>query len=93
MQPLEVVRKWRGIQVNERRAFYEHFTDLCSLVGAKTPLEEDPITPLKRGFQNSMEEKAGPMFGKKAILPLNIKASMEILSVRMIDSSSIGKRC
>ncbi|WP_110513206.1 class I SAM-dependent DNA methyltransferase [Herpetosiphon llansteffanensis] len=42
MQPLEFVRKWRGIQVNERRAYYEHFTDLCSLVGAKTPLEEDP---------------------------------------------------
>ncbi len=36
------VRKWRSVELREKQASQEHFLDLCRLVGAKTPADEDP---------------------------------------------------
>ncbi|KPL87557.1 type IIL restriction-modification enzyme MmeI [Herpetosiphon geysericola] len=42
MQPQEFVQKWRAVQVKEKSGYQEHFFDLCALLGAKTPIQEDP---------------------------------------------------
>jgi hypothetical protein len=42
MTPQAFVAKWRAISATEKKAYQEHFIDLCRLVGHPTPLEEDP---------------------------------------------------
>jgi len=42
MQPQAFVQKWRDVQVKEKSGYQEHFFDLCALLGAKTPIQEDP---------------------------------------------------
>ena len=38
----EFKRKWHRYQGKETSAYQEHFTDLCRLLGQKTPNEADP---------------------------------------------------
>jgi very-short-patch-repair endonuclease len=40
--PQQFVEKWERAELKERASYQEHFTDLCHLVGHKTPAEEDP---------------------------------------------------
>lgn len=42
MTPAEFIRKWIDSELRERQGSQEHFIDLCRLVGAPTPAEDDP---------------------------------------------------
>ena len=36
------VEKWSAVDLPERSASHEHFTDLCRLIGQPTPADADP---------------------------------------------------
>lgn len=37
----EFIKKWQGVQLNERSSYQEHFLDLCKLVKHPSPVETD----------------------------------------------------
>jgi type II restriction/modification system DNA methylase subunit YeeA len=42
MTPDQFIRKWTASKLSERAAAQQHFVDLCTLLGEKTPAEADP---------------------------------------------------
>ena len=42
MNPAEFIAKWSKVDLTERSAAHQHFSDLCELVGHPKPAEVDP---------------------------------------------------
>ena len=42
MTPQAFIDKWRAVELKERTAAQSHFNDLCTLLGLKDPITEDP---------------------------------------------------
>jgi hypothetical protein len=41
IQPIDFIKKWKAVALNESAATHSHFNELCSLLGEETPTDAD----------------------------------------------------
>jgi hypothetical protein len=41
IQPIDFIKKWKTVELNESAATHSHFNELCSLLGEETPTDAD----------------------------------------------------
>jgi len=58
----EFKKKWNRFQGKESSAYQEHFSDLCRLLGEKTPAEADPTGTESFCFQKRVVKDAELFF-------------------------------
>lgn len=42
LTPEAFAKRWSGSELSERSSYQQHFLDLCEMLGAPKPMEEDP---------------------------------------------------
>ncbi len=58
MTPAEFAAKWKGSTLTERSASQSHFSDLCRMLGWRTPTDDDP-TGERFAFEKGAEKVGG----------------------------------
>ncbi|MBA2694114.1 MAG: hypothetical protein H0U65_16740 [Rubrobacter sp.] len=58
LSPHEFARRWEASSLSERSSYQQHFLDLCDMLGAPKPAEEDPSGDFYT-FEKGVEKSGG----------------------------------